>query len=117
VRTTRALERRTDADAACSDPMTGALRSAETDSSGSSTWCQPARALALHPAGNPAGPITVPGTGGDLSTLPSADCPDRPEPRPGRPVVSRRRRESNPGTGLCRPLPQPLGHAADEGSP
>ena len=24
----------------------------------------------------------------------------------------RRRRESNPGTGLCRPLPKPLGHAA-----
>ena len=24
----------------------------------------------------------------------------------------RRRRESNPGTGLCRPLPQPLGHVA-----
>ena len=24
----------------------------------------------------------------------------------------RRRRESNPGTGLCRPLPKPLGHVA-----
>jgi hypothetical protein len=27
----------------------------------------------------------------------------------------RRRRESNPGTGLCRPLPKPLGHAAATG--
>ena len=24
----------------------------------------------------------------------------------------RRRRESNPGTGICSPLPEPLGHAA-----
>ena len=29
----------------------------------------------------------------------------------------RRRRESNPGTGLCRPLPKPLGHAARKRSP
>src|SRR5690349_1436064 len=27
-------------------------------------------------------------------------------------IVTRRRRESNPRTGLCRPLPKPLGHAA-----
>ena len=27
------------------------------------------------------------------------------------------RRESNPCTGLCRPLPKPLGHATREGSP
>jgi hypothetical protein len=26
--------------------------------------------------------------------------------------VERRRRESNPCTGLCRPLPKPLGHSA-----
>ena len=26
----------------------------------------------------------------------------------------RRRRESNPCTGLCRPLPKPLGHSATE---
>ena len=29
----------------------------------------------------------------------------------------RRRRESNPCTRLCRPLPKPLGHAAEGGSP
>ncbi len=28
------------------------------------------------------------------------------------PSTARRRRESNPRTGLCRPLPKPLGHAA-----
>ena len=31
--------------------------------------------------------------------------------------LSRRRRESNPCTRLCRPLPKPLGHAAEGGSP
>src|SRR6185437_46728 len=31
-------------------------------------------------------------------------------PRP--PNTVRRRRESNPCTGLCRPLPKPLGHSA-----
>ena len=29
----------------------------------------------------------------------------------------RRRRESNPCTGLCRPLPKPLGHSAARGMP
>src|SRR3954447_22342263 len=29
----------------------------------------------------------------------------------------RRRRESNPGTGICSPLPKPLGHAARSGEP
>ena len=29
----------------------------------------------------------------------------------------RRRRESNPCTGLCRPLPKPLGHSATKGMP
>src|SRR5664279_4554269 len=27
-------------------------------------------------------------------------------------ATTRRRRESNPRTGLCRPLPKPLGHSA-----
>src|SRR6266566_3212344 len=31
-------------------------------------------------------------------------------------IVSRRRRESNPRTGLCRPLPRPLGHSAAPGT-
>jgi hypothetical protein len=34
--------------------------------------------------------------------------------------VARRERESNPRTGLCRPLPKPLGHPATwwcEGAP
>ena len=32
------------------------------------------------------------------------------------PNMRRRRRESNPCTGLCRPLPKPLGHSAVEAS-
>ena len=34
---------------------------------------------------------------------------------PLRQSPSRRRRESNPRTGLCRPLPKPLGHSAASG--
>ena len=42
----------------------------------------------------------------------------QPSREAGRPASSsRRRRESNPGTGLCRPLPQPLGHAARPATP
>ena len=40
---------------------------------------------------------------------------------PARPTANnsgeRRRRESNPRTGLCRPLPEPLGYAAGRPSP
>ena len=36
---------------------------------------------------------------------------------PLRQSPSRRRRESNPRTGLCRPLPKPLGHSASANVP
>ena len=43
------------------------------------------------------------------------------EPRPPEPMRivrrARRKRESNPRTGLCRPLPKPLGHSATSRPP
>ena len=39
------------------------------------------------------------------------DAADGPRMKPGH-EVWRRRPDSNRGTGLCRPLPKPLGHAA-----
>src|SRR5262249_4883751 len=43
---------------------------------------------------------------------PADDCKDLAGVLPAQKGYKRRRRESNPCTGLCRPLPKPLGHSA-----
>ena len=49
---------------------------------------------------------------------PKRDAPSKPAENVGAlGPPRRRRRESNPCTGLCRPLPKPLGHSATEALP
>ena len=48
----------------------------------------------------------------------AGQLPGHCRPVAGNPELQwRRRRESNPCTGLCRPLPKPLGHSATKGMP
>ena len=65
---------------------------------------QDGRAVPSVRAGNDGGAIPQ----SRLATLTDGQVPPRHR---------RRRRESNPCTGLCRPLPKPLGHSATEACP